>query len=123
RPLGPVMLGGSTMGAFALLGIALSPWPAVLLPAAVSGFGEALVLITYLTLRTTIPPDELLGRVGSTARMISVGLMPLGYLAVGILLDTVRGQGTMLAIGGALVVISLAGTLSPVLRGARVPAR
>jgi hypothetical protein len=55
--------------------------------------------------------------------MISVGLMPIGYLAVGILLDAVRGQGTMLAIGGALVVISLAGTLSPALRGARVPAR
>jgi MFS family permease len=122
-PLGRVMLAGSGFGAVALLGLALAPWPLVLVMAAGSGLAEALVLISYLTLRTTIPPDHLLGRVGSTARMISVGLMPIGYLAVGILLDAVRGEGTVLAIGGALVVISLAGTLSPALRGARVPAR
>jgi hypothetical protein len=117
------MLAGSAFGAVALLGLALSAWPLVLVMAAASGLAEALVLISYLTLRTTIPPDHLLGRVGSTARMISVGLMPVGYLAVGILLDAVRGQGTMLAIGGALVLISLAGTLSPALRSARVSAR
>lgn len=121
--LGWVMLAGSALGALAMLGLALSPWPLVLVMAALSGLAEAFVLIAYLTLRTTIPPDDLLGRVGSTARMISVGLMPVGYLAVGILLDAVRGQGTLLTIGVVLVVISLAGTLSPALRSARVPAR
>lgn len=122
-PLGQVMLGGSFLGAFALVGLALAPWPLLLALAAGAGLAEAFVLISYLTLRSTIPPDELLGRVGSTARMISVGLMPLGYLVVGILLDAVRGQGTVLVIGSVLVVISVAGALSPTLRGARAPAR
>lgn len=123
-PVGPVMLVGSALEGFALLVFALGgPLPLLLLIASVAGLAEALILISYLTLRTTIPPDHLLGRVGSTARMVSVGLQPLGFLTVGILLDVVRGQATLLAMSATLLLISLAGALSASLRVARVPER
>lgn len=121
--LGLSMLAGSGLGAVALVGFAVGPWPHVLAAAAVSGFAEAVLLVAYLTLRTTIPPDELLGRVGGTARMISVGLTPIGFLAVGILLDLVGGHGTILVMAAVTAAISLVGLLSPSLRGARAPAR
>jgi MFS family permease len=121
--LGRVMLGGSALGALAVLGLAVTPWPFFLAPVAVAGLAEAFVLISYLILRTTIPPDELLGRVGSTARTISVGLMPLGFAAAGVLLDAVRGEGTILVMGAVLAIITLGGLLTAPLRGARVPSR
>ena len=121
--LGLVMLGGSALGALGVIAIGLVPWPLVLVPVAIAGLAEAFVLISYLTLRTTIPPDELLGRVGSTARTISVGLMPIGFAATGLLLDAVRGEATILVMGATLGVVTLAGAFAAPLRGARVPAR
>jgi hypothetical protein len=121
--LGWVMLGGSALGAAGVIGVALVPWPVTLLPVAIAGMAEAFVLVSYLTLRTTIPPDELLGRVGSTARTISVGLMPFGYAATGLLLDTVRGERTLLAMGGTLAVITIAAAFSGEIRRARVTQR
>jgi MFS family permease len=121
--LGLVMLGGSFLGAAAILGIALVPWPAVLVPIAFAGLAEAFVLISYLILRTTIPPDELLGRVGSTARTISVGLMPIGYAVTGVLLDLIRGEGTLIVMGATLGAITIAAALAAPIRGARAPAR
>jgi len=123
-PVGIVMMGGTALGGLGLIGFALAKPLIVLFPmAALVGLAEALVLISYLVLRTTIPPDRLLGRVGSTARMVTVGLMPLGYLAGGVLLDVVRGQATLLLIGAALAIVSAAGALSASLRAARVGQR
>jgi predicted MFS family arabinose efflux permease len=47
--------------------------------AAVTGFAQSMVVVTYLTLRTAYSPDDLLGRVGMTARTISLGLQPIGW--------------------------------------------
>ena len=51
---------------------------------------QAVVLISYLTFRTALSPDAMLGRIGSTARTISVGLMPIGAFAGGALVDCGR---------------------------------
>ena len=77
----PVMLGGNLVMGLALASFALNSQLAVLLVAAVvAGTTQSLVLVTYLTLRTAESPDALLGRIGSTARTISLGLQPIGLL-------------------------------------------
>ena len=51
-----------------------------------------MVLLTYITLRTNLSPDELLGRIGSTARTISLGLQPIGLIVGGVLIDATSGS-------------------------------
>lgn len=63
-----------------------------------AGVGGAVVSISYLTLRASIPPDALLGRVGSTARVISLGLQPIGLFVGGLALDAVGGRATLLGV-------------------------
>lgn len=83
-----------------------------------AGVTGALVLISYITLRATIPPDELLGRVGSTARTISLGLSPIGVFTGGVLLDLIGGTRTMLLISVGALVITAVFALSGTMRGA-----
>ena len=83
-----------------------------------AGVTGALGLLSYLTLRATIPPDELLGRVGSTARTLSLGLSPIGIFAAGICLDAIGGQATIVLLS-VLIVAACAGfSLSHELRHA-----
>jgi hypothetical protein len=60
-----------------------------------------------------------MGRVGSTARTISMGLQPVGLFATGILLDTIGGNATILLTGAGLLVLTLLFGLSPTMRTAR----
>jgi hypothetical protein len=60
--------------------------PVMLAVSAVAGVAQSLVLLTYITLRTVYSPDELLGRIGSTARVLSLGLQPIGLLVGGALI-------------------------------------
>lgn len=85
-----------------------------------AGASSALVLISYITLRATIPPDHLLGRVGSTARMLSLGLSPLGVLAGGVLLDQIGGRATMLLIALGSLLVSVVFAFSRTMRSAVV---
>jgi MFS transporter, ENTS family, enterobactin (siderophore) exporter len=82
------------------------------------GLSGALVLISYITLRATIPPDHLLGRVGSTARMLSLGLQPVGVFSGGLLLDVIGGRPTMLLISILAAAASVVFAFSPTMRGA-----
>jgi ENTS family enterobactin (siderophore) exporter len=120
--LGLFMLSANVGSALFLALFALVDSPAV---QAVGAFGAgltgALVLISYITLRATIPPDELLGRVGSTARTISLGLSPIGLFSGGVLLDYIGGARTMLLISFALVLVSVVFALSGTMRAARQP--
>ena len=52
--------------------------------ALLAGILNANVLVAYISLRTMLSPDALLGRVGATARTLSVGMMPVGSLVAGI---------------------------------------
>jgi ENTS family enterobactin (siderophore) exporter len=96
--LGRIMVLGTVATGVLLLVLALRPPLAVVIGGSfLAGVAQSCVLIAYLTLRTNHSPDELLGRVGSTARLVSIGLTPIGLLAGGIVIDH-AGGGT--ALGG-----------------------
>jgi len=119
--LGLIMLAANVSSAGWLLVFVLVQHPvAQALGALGAGASSALVLISYITLRATIPPDHLLGRVGSTARMLSLGLSPLGVLAGGVLLDAIGGRATMLLIALASLAVSVAFAFSGIMRSAVV---
>jgi hypothetical protein len=114
------MLFGTFAMGLTLIVVAVSPpVPVVLAASFTAGVAQSNVLIAYLTLRTTHSPNALLGRVGSTARVVSIGLTPLGLLAGGLLIDATNGATTLGAIGFWLIALALAFGASAVVRGAR----
>ena len=124
RAVGPVMLVGAVVMGITLVIVATdAPVPVLAGAAFVAGLLEANVAVSYLTLRTQLSPDALLGRVGATARTISVGLMPLGALVTGILLDAIGGTATLALMGTASIAAGLGFALLPNVRQARVPHR
>jgi len=98
-----------------------APVEVMVVGALVAGITQSVVLIGYITLRTALSPDAMLGRIGSTARTISVGLMPIGSFVGGALIDLTNGGVTLAAMGALLLVASGAFALVPNLRRARVP--
>lgn len=105
---GPVLLGGNLARGLILIGIAVAGRVELLLPLGLAGgVADSAVTVTYLTLRTAHSPDALLGRIGSTARTISLGLQPVGMLAGGLLIDATDGATTIVAMGVLLAVWSL----------------
>jgi MFS family permease len=124
RAVGPVMLVGNVIMGLTLVIVALDVPIAVLVVASfVAGILNANILVSYLTLRTQLSPDALLGRVGATARTLSVGLMPIGSLVAGVLLDTVGGTATLVLMGSAAILAGAGFALVPNVRHARVPRR
>jgi MFS family permease len=104
-----VLIGGNLVMGFSLVVVALSSTVPVLLAIAlVSGIAQSMVLVTYITLRTAYSPDELLGRIGSTARTISLGLQPIGLLVGGALIDATSGSATIALMGCGVALVSLA---------------
>ena len=124
RAVGAVMLVGNIGMGLTLVIVALNvPIPVLVGAALMAGILEANVGVSYLTLRTQLSPDALLGRVGATARTLSVGLMPIGALVAGILLDAVGGTTTLALMGAASIAAALGFALLPNVRQARVPRR
>jgi len=124
RAVGPVMLVGTVVMGLTLVVVALdAPVPVLVGAACVAGLLDANVAVSYLTLRTQLSPDALLGRVGATARTISVGLMPIGSLVAGILLDAIGGTATLALMGGTSIAAGLGFALLPNVRHARLPRR
>ncbi len=116
---GRMLLVANVGAAAAFLAFALSAQPTIqALFALMAGMCGALVFVPYITLRSTIPPDRLLGRVGSSARTISVGLAPIGTLTAGLLLDAVGGQVTLAIIASVMLCASIGFSFSHVLRAA-----
>jgi MFS family permease len=122
--VGRVMLLGTIVTGGLLVVIALDP-PVWVIAAcsAVAGVLMSNVLVSYVTLRTQLSPDALLGRVGSTARTVSVGLMPIGALVTGALLDAIGGTETLVLMGAAVLCSGLTFLFLPSIRRARVPRR
>ena len=122
RSVGVMMLVGTVVIGSILVIVALDvPVPVMVVAAFVAGAVNSNVLVAYLSLRTLLSPDALLGRVGATARTLSVGLMPIGALVAGALLDVVGGGSTLIAMGVGLIAAGLAFALLPIVRGARIP--
>jgi MFS family permease len=108
RP-GIVLLAGNIIVGSALVVVALESYVPVLFGAAlVAGAAQSMTLVTYITLRTAYSPDEFLGRIGSTARTISIGLQPIGLLIGGALIDRIGGSTTMALMGITIALVSLA---------------
>ena len=100
------------MGAGQLVtGLLSSPWLVGGLNAAV-GFATILWNIITVSLRQSIIPDEILGRVNSTYRFISWGALPLGALLGGVLASTF-GLRTPFIVGGIGMIV-LAGVMAPI---------
>jgi MFS family permease len=121
---GPLLLGGNLMRGAVLVGVGLVGQVGLLLPFGfLAGVADSAVLITYLTLRTAHSPDALLGRVGSTARTISLGLQPVGMLAGGLLIDATNGATTIVSMGAAVATLSLVFAPIAALRRAQLAPR
>jgi MFS family permease len=105
----PFLLGGTlTTGVLLTVVARVEQIPLLLGAASIAGIAQSVVLVTYLTARSNLSPDELLGRVGSTARTISLGLQPIGMLAGGALIDLTDGSTTIAVMGLILIGITLA---------------
>lgn len=120
--LGPLMIVGNIISAVLVAGMPLFdgeiPW---MIGSFGAGVSTVVVLVAYITLRAAVTPNPLLGRVGSIARMITLGLQPIGMIAAGILLDAVGGGWTLFAMGAFGISTSLLFALSGTLRQARGP--
>lgn len=124
RHVGLILLGGNFVTAVTLVIVAVTVDVPILLGISfVAGIAQSMVLVTYLTLRTALSPDALLGRVGSTARTISLGLQPVGLLVGGALIDLTGGSTTLALMGLAVAAISIAFVPIGVLRRASLPTR
>jgi MFS family permease len=118
---GLLMLVGNLLRGSTLLAAALAPSLEAILPFAfVAGIADSVVLVTYVAVRAAAAPDELIGRVGSTMRTISVGLQPIGLLAGGAILDVIHGRDTLIVMAIAAVLISLFALPSRSLREVRL---
>jgi len=108
RRVAEILLGGNFMMGISLVIMAVAvEVPVQIGVALVAGIAQSMVLVTYITLRTAYSPDELLGRIGSTARTISLGLQPVGLLAGGALIDATSGSTTIAVMGFGVAAISL----------------
>jgi len=92
--------------------------PAIVALTALSGAGEAALVIVYVSVRAANSPDALVGRIASTARVMALGLMPIGNLVGGLLIDHIGGTETLAVLGAALCVLALAFTQIRGLRAA-----
>jgi predicted MFS family arabinose efflux permease len=106
------------MGSALLAAAAIGSLPAIVALAGLSGAGEAALVVVYVSVRAANSPDELVGRIASTARVIALGLMPIGSLIGGILIDTVGGTSTLAILGASMCVLALGFSRVGSLRGA-----
>ena len=117
--LGLLMLCGNlATGTLIFVHAFLSSVPAMAAVTAGIGIVDAVVLVSYLTLRSSETPDALLGRVSSSARMLSFGLAPVGLFVGGVLLDLIGGARTLMLMGTLVILISPLFSFSGSLRGA-----
>jgi MFS family permease len=126
--MGPTMLGGlaGTGVAWLIIGSAFGPyWAASII------FGVGLFVldltgmiffINYLSLRQSVTPDRLLGRVTATMISLTVSTAPLGGLMGGWIAEHFGLRAAMLAAGGGAVLLApLAIWLSPLAKMRELP--
>lgn len=121
-PLGRLMLVANLVTAVVVVVFAVVEVPPIqAVMVFLAGATQAMWLIPYITLRATLTPDALLGRVSSTARVVSLGLQPIGLMLCGLALDALGGSTTLVLMGILTALASAVFALSPALREARAP--
>ncbi|HET9614019.1 MAG TPA: MFS transporter [Candidatus Limnocylindrales bacterium] len=98
----------AVMGVPLIVAAIVPSLPAIVALTGLSGAGEAALVVIYVSVRAANSPDALVGRIASTARVMALGLMPIGSLAGGVLIDTVGGSATLAILGAAMCVLALA---------------
>ncbi|HYO43039.1 MAG TPA: MFS transporter [Candidatus Limnocylindrales bacterium] len=114
-----MLLGAAGFGVSLVIAVGASV-PVIAIVGLLAGILNANVLVAYVSLRTLLSPDALLGRVGATARTVSVGMMPIGSLVAGIALDAAGGGSTLMVMGLLLIATAGAFALVPAVRRARL---
>jgi MFS family permease len=79
-----------------------------------SSIGSTVYFITQVSLRQTITPNHLLGRVNASNRFISRGFMPIGAFSGGILGSWISIKLTLLIFGFGFILSAIILLLSPV---------
>jgi predicted MFS family arabinose efflux permease len=103
--VGRVVVGGVALAGIAELGIAAVVGPLLLavglliLAEGSVQFGAALYVINSRTLRQTLTPDRMLGRVSATSDFLTQGVGPLGALLGGVLGEVIGLRGTVIVAG------------------------
>ncbi|WP_441289783.1 MFS transporter [Sorangium sp. KYC3313] len=119
---GLAMLAGNVVTGVAIMLMPLvGSYGLMILLALLAGASNSFVLSLYLSLRTKLTPDKLLGRVGATARFLLFALSSVGSLAGGLVIDAAGGSGALYAIGAVMILLSALFALVPSLRNARPP--
>jgi MFS family permease len=95
------------MGAPLIAAAVIGSLPVLVGLTALSGAGEAALTVVYISVRAANSPDALAGRIASTARVMALGLMPIGSLIGGVLIDAVGGTGTLIIIGLSMCALAL----------------
>jgi hypothetical protein len=85
------------------------------IPAAFLGPSVNAIVIGY---RVAVVPDRLTGRVNSVARTIALCGAPLGPIAAGLLLGLFSARTTVAIFAGAMLLLSVIGSVSPSIRKA-----
>jgi hypothetical protein len=82
--------------------------PATVIFGTCIGIALAVQTVSYMTLRPSLTPDELLGRVGSTSRTLSGALRPLGLVGGGVLMSAYGGGAALMTMGVIVLAVSAA---------------
>ncbi len=102
------------------LPLALLPSPPVLgLILALLFFIGPFYNVVYVSRRLAMTPDALQSRVNSVARLVGMGLAPLGLALTGLLLQYSGPQVTILLSVGGQVLLALVASLNPHIRRTR----
>jgi MFS family permease len=126
--LGPSIIGGKLLVAVAMLLLPLAGGPvlvaaAVLIVYRVLGGGAVISNVNQVSLRQTITPGRLQGRVNATNRFVTWATLPLGSLAGGLLAQMIGLRPTLFvaAAGTVLAVLWLFLSPLPSVREATAP--
>jgi MFS family permease len=106
------------MGAPIIAAAVIPSLPAIVVLTALSGAGEAALVVVYVSVRAANSPDALVGRIASTARVMALGLMPIGSLVGGILIDAIGGTETLAILGVSICLLALVFSQVDALRAA-----
>ncbi|MEJ8303220.1 MFS transporter [Saccharibacillus sacchari] len=114
---GLVAYGGALLGGVALLLLSVVTWvPGLVMAMVLEGFGMMMFMIIWEISLQELVPAESFGRVASLDMLGSFALLPVGYLIVGRLADTIGGIPTIAIFACAGILILLVALCSPHIR-------
>jgi hypothetical protein len=107
----PSMLAGVVVNALGLIVVAAFPHAVVVgLMGAVGGAAALVWNVITVSLRQTLIPDHLLGRVNSVYRFLGWGSMPIGAALGGVVAGVAGLRAPFFMAGGILLLLALAGS-------------